>query len=288
VRGAEFRSSPKVNDLLRSRLATATSRHDTARRSIIKLLTQPGDRVGVPATASRVLVDAVKVVGRQPIFCPIDRWGAPTPIEDIAMLWVQTIAGQPPPIVGFHGPVALDAATTVGIIADPKIVSTNGPMHVDSDRQIERVQAVAAGVIAAAGLDVLPVVEVPSVLPTGVALRLSHEADAPTFFSYATAELTGLVAEAHVRPLHPLARLRLTPEQLRSSVHNLERIFVIHVGPDFTDEEVGHSVLGVVKTAEYTGWRWCTDRPQATWYSHWLNDRYGIDHEAYRPAFALT
>lgn len=242
----------------------------------------------MPATASRALVDAVKATGRVPVFCPLDRWGAPIPLDDLAMLWVQTIAGQIPSVVGFHGIVATDATDTVGLRGDANVVASIKPAALDAGAQIDRLTEVAAGVIGAAGLDVLRVEGEPVVVATGVLVRLPYEADTSTFFAYAAAELTGVHTAAHIRPLHPQARLHLTSEQTHSSLHSLERLLILPVGPGFTDEEIGHSVLGIVKSAEYTGWRWVNDRVQAAWYCDWLENRYGSFHEAYRPAFALA
>ena len=168
------------------------------------------------------------------------------------------------------------------------MVSNSAPVDSCSREQIERVATVSSGLVEAAGLDVLPAMDDAVVLATGALVRIPYEADASTFFAYAVAELTGVVAAAHARPLHPQARFHLTSEQTRSSVHGLDRLLIVPVGPGFSEEEVGHSALGIVKTAEYTGWRWVNDRGQAAWYGGWLDNRYGSGHEAYRPAFSLA
>jgi glutathione synthase/RimK-type ligase-like ATP-grasp enzyme len=44
---------------------------------------------------------------------------------------------------------------------------------------------------------------------------------------------------------------------------HLARWLLVPVGPDYTDEEIKHAVLGVVKAAEYTGMRWAADPGRA-------------------------
>jgi hypothetical protein len=62
---------------------------------------------------------------------------------------------------------------------------------------------------------------------------------------------------------------------------------LIPCGPDYTDEEVTHAVLGPVKVAEYLGLRWWTDPQYAAAYAREMIRRYGPDHDAYRPAFLV-
>jgi hypothetical protein len=68
---------------------------------------------------------------------------------------------------------------------------------------------------------------------------------------------------------------------------NLARWLLVPVGPDYTDAEIGHAVLGVVKASEYLGVRWRTDPARAAAYAALLTERYGPDHDAYRPVFEV-
>ena len=47
------------------------------------------------------------------------------------------------------------------------------------------------------------------------------------------------------------------------------------------------AVLGIVKPSEYMGLRWRTDPARAARYAALLNAMYGLDHDAYRPAFSI-
>jgi hypothetical protein len=75
------------------------------------------------------------------------------------------------------------------------------------------------------------------------------------------------------------------PEDTRMADHG--RIGYIPVGPDFTEEEIAHAVLGVVKTAEYVGVRFWTSPERAASYAQRMIDKYGPDHDAYRPVFPV-
>jgi hypothetical protein len=56
-------------------------------------------------------------------------------------------------------------------------------------------------------------------------------------------------------------------------------------GPGFTEAEIVHAVLGVVKAAEYLGVRWREYPQRASRYAQQLTEMYGPDHDAYRPVF---
>jgi hypothetical protein len=62
---------------------------------------------------------------------------------------------------------------------------------------------------------------------------------------------------------------------------------LIPVGPDYTEEEIKHAVLGPVKTSEYLGVRWRTQSQKAADYAKLLDEMYGPHHDAYRPLFDL-
>ena len=55
--------------------------------------------------------------------------------------------------------------------------------------------------------------------------------------------------------------------------------------PRFSVDDIDHAVLGVVKAAEYLGWRWWQDPDLVEPYVTFLDDKYGRGHDAYRPAF---
>lgn len=275
------------------------------RRHLIERSTRPGDLVAVPANASRDLVDDVKASGRMPRFAPVDAQGAPTlaSIPPVAAVWIQAIAGIVPEFEHSTrpGPIQLiDAGDTLAGSPHPRVASTrvedlNGRAAIDDQRR--NYGEVVEGIVHAAGLDVIdpwrPSTRPPdsdarvSPVPTGVVVQLPAGADPVTFAAFARAEFTGIEWLPLRRPLHPQARHHLAANAVRASIDHLARLLIVPVGPTMTDEEIGHAVLGIVKTAEYTGWRWFTDRDRARWYVEWLDDRYGRDHEAYRPAFPL-
>lgn len=309
MRGADFVASPTFEQLARRRLAERASlRSERALqlRSLTEAATRPGDRVAVPAHASRALVDAVKAGGRDVVYAPIGPTGATdvAGIGDVAVVWHQTIAGvhAPGPTDVDGGPVELiDAHDTVvphpvpgvaGVVlpdGDAAVEREPVPADVLVAAQVDRVAAVTAGLRHAAGLPIVTGGEVVGAgpVPTGVVVRLPAAADPLTFAAYARAELTGVEWFALRRPLHPQARHRLCRSELTASLGHLARLVIVPVSPFATDEEVGHAVLGIVKTAEYTGWRWHDDPERAAQYARWISDRYGRGHEAYRPAFEV-
>lgn len=295
MRGADFAASPTFEQVLARRLGDGAARRAEAsrqRRALIDEVTGPGDAIAVPANASRDLVDDVKACGRRPRFVAVDEVGAAVvdPALDVAAVWIQTIAGVVPPLpTDEPDPVRLiDASDTVVDSMHPRIASFVLADDTTVSAQRSRRQQVAVGLTHAAGLPLIEARPVDGPVPSGVVVRLPAEADPITFVAYARAELTGIDWLPLRRPLHPQARQHLDTDQLARSADHLARLVIVPVGPTMADDEIGHAVLGITKTAEYTGWRWLTDPEQACWYAEWLVDRYGPDHEAYRPAFALA
>lgn len=143
--------------------------------------------------------------------------------------------------------------------------------------QQNRVAAVHRGISDAAGL--CTVNAVGGALPHGVLVQIPAECDAATFAVYALSENTPLYWLPQWRPLHPRA---LTD---RATAAVLARWMLAPVGPNFSDEEVEQSVLGVVKAAEYLGVRWRLDPPRAAAYAALMDVTYGPGHDAYQPAF---
>lgn len=301
MRGADFAASVSFERLVRELVGGSDAIRaelSRQRRALIDAATTPGDRVVVPAHASRDLVDAVKACGRSVVFAPIAPDGSTLVggTSEVAAVWHQTVAG-------IHAPGAtstpsglvhlVDAPDTVVVRAVPGVAGvrlSDGTSEVRrvSDivaSQRDRVAAVSAGLRHAAALPIISAAGDAGPVPTGVVVRLPDAADPLTFAAYAQAELTGTEWFALRRPLHPQARHRLTPEQVDASLGHLSRLLVVPVSPFATDEEIGHAVLGIVKAAEYTGWRWHDDPEHAASYANWISERYGSDHEAYRPAF---
>jgi len=289
----------------------AVARRDELRRTLTQASTSPGDLVAVPAHASRELVDVIKACGRRVVFAPVDAEGA-TDVDGlpaVAAVWHQTAAGIVPTRARLdsradapgtspqHGAVLVDAYDTVVVGRDRTrlaglelALTSNTAATIAAQRQ--RWQDVWFGLMHAAGLPLLgeeraPTASppAPAAIPSGVVVRLPAGCDPTTFVAYAQAERTGVEWLPSRRPLHPQARLTLDSDQLRRSIDHLARLVVVPVGPTMTDEEIGHAVLGIVKAAEYTGWRWHLDPQHARQYAASLLDRYGPDHEAYRPAF---
>lgn len=308
MRGADFTASPTFEQISRQRLGDpgpVRSELIRQRRELVDAATRPGDGVAVPAHASRDLVDAIKACGRTVVYAPIGPTGATdlTDVGEVAAVWHQTVAGvhRPPPtraggrpveLIDAHDSVVLTPASGVAGVALP---DTDHPVHVEQvparrivAEQIERIAAVTEGLRAAAALPIVDTIAEPSIagpVPTGVVVRLPAGADPLTFASYAQAELTGIDWFALRRPIHPQARHHLTPARLAASLEHLARLIVVPVSPLATPEEIGHAVLGIVKTAEYTGWRWHDQPEHARTYAESIAQRYGHDHEAYRPAF---
>jgi hypothetical protein len=86
------------------------------------------------------------------------------------------------------------------------------------------------------------------------------------------------------RPVHYAAARELGPVW-RSSAEHLARWLVVPVGPEQDAEETAHAILGVVKAADYLGVRWRTEPARAAAYARAMVERYGPEHDAYRPAF---
>ncbi|MEM9515718.1 MAG: hypothetical protein AAGA42_12755 [Actinomycetota bacterium] len=236
----------------------------------------PGATVAVGANASRSLVDALKSSGRHPLFVPLDAWSAPVPSGAVDGVVVEAISGQAPPI---HTslPVVVDAGE-IGVRA-------TGCPPIDHEALIRAYDNIALGVRAAAGFDTLPGQPVDGTRMTGVVVRLPEPADPTTFYAYARGECTGVEWVSLRQPLHPHARQDLTTADLERSSRHLAHLFHLPIGASFSVDEIEHAVLGVVKAAEYIGWRWWQDPDLVEQYSNFLDDKYGPDHDAYRPAF---
>ena len=283
MRGADFVSLPTLDQLCRESDLTQ-QRRDAIAASDVAV----DERIGVPANASRALVDAVKSTGGRPVFCPLDEWLRPMPPADVRIVWVQSFAGHVPDL----GPlrdhrVLVDAGDAFVSRNEPGVA---GPRIADGHLLVAQraaVAAVAMGVVGAAGLDTCVVDPSSAVVPMGVAVRLPADADVTTFVAYLEGEQTGAQWAPRRRPLHSQAQYQLTADECAQSAQNLSRFVHLPVGPSFDDEHVDHSVLGVVKTAEYTGWRWINDRAQVAWYESWLVEKYGTGHDAYRPSWPV-
>lgn len=155
-------------------------------------------------------------------------------------------------------------------------------------RMINVYQAARFGMEIAAGVPMTPLDGACS-LPFGLAVRIPDEADPTTFISYARNELVPLDWLPEIQPMFYVSyQLSQDRDLTHQSANHLARWVVSPLGPDFLDEEVIHSVLIVVKAAEYTGVRWYTDPERATWYNDLMLEWYGPTHDAYRMAFSPT
>jgi hypothetical protein len=151
-------------------------------------------------------------------------------------------------------------------------------------RQRAVLAEVRRGLAEAAGLELAP--EPPLGLAHGVAVRVPDEVDPATFFAYVAMENTPVRWLPLVRPPHHAALARGRREG-RATAAVLARWLLLPVGPDFSAEECSHTVLGVVKAAEYLGVRFRTDPRRAAEYAAAMEELYGRDHDAYRPAFPV-
>lgn len=300
MREADYPSS----ETLAGRLAEFHQNMDHTLRNLTRSFAAPGSAVAVPANASNRLVEAVKAAGCRPRFAPLMRHGGIAVPAAVSAIWLQTIAGQVPPLPDTTLSILIDATETAietaaetataggerdGATPPPGCAAITGQACLEPAlRTANRAvfATVATGLQAAAGV---PVWATPSTQaePLAVVVDLPDDVDAVTFLAYARGENVAVGWWAQHQPLHPLARQQLSPAELQASQHALSRLLFVPIGPHYTEEEQAHAVLVIVKAAEYTGWRWVTDPARAQWYSQWLNDQYGPDHDAYRPAFPL-
>lgn len=134
----------------------------------------------------------------------------------------------------------------------------------------------------AAGLPLLPLTDAPA-FAHGVAVQIPDECATSTFYHYALGENTPVNWLPLLRPLHPAA----AAQSITTAAH-LERWVLAPLGLTTTTEVRAQIVLGIVKAAEYLGVRWRTNPQRAATYAALLTERYGPDHDAYRPAFATA
>lgn len=161
----------------------------------------------------------------------------------------------------------------------------SGPAGIAA-RQRDAFAAVQAGLVAAAGL---PLLTPPAgIMAQHIAVRIPEPCDAATFYAYVLGEQTPVRWLPALRPLHYAAlRAGGAPHPARSAAE-LARVLLVPVGPDYSEEEIRHAVLGITKAADYLGVRWYTDPPRAAWYARQMDEWYGVEHDAYRPLFAMS
>jgi hypothetical protein len=311
----------------------------------------PGAAVGVPANATRGLIEAIKRADARPLFLPLTddlrpttghSPGAPT------LIWAEPVGGLPsaappdgpltvadhgdtlpaPDIAAASGAAAItlwglhlserpDEAGALLALTDPTAAAARalwaaveclaadapgppparalaqahrllGAAHSRglADRQRAALAETRRGLAEAAGLPLLPAGG--TALAHHVAIRIPDECDPATFYAYVLGENTPVRWLPLVRPIHHAAIV--TPAQraaLAATAERLGRWLLAPVGPDYTDEEIKHAVLGVVKAAEYLGVRWRLDPARASEYADLMVAMYGPDHDAYRPAFIV-
>lgn len=153
-------------------------------------------------------------------------------------------------------------------------------------RQVTALARVWEGLQAAAGLPLLPLADMLA-LPHAVAVQVPAVCDAATFYAYVRGENTPVRWLPELRPLHYAAlRAGGAPAHAATAAH-LTRWLLAPVGPEYTAEEISHTILGIVKASDYLGLRWYTDLARAAEYAALMHTWYGPDHDAYRPLFAL-
>lgn len=153
-------------------------------------------------------------------------------------------------------------------------------------RQAANAAALSRGLREAAGLRLLPSAT-GAALRHGIALEIPAEVHPATFFAYVARENTPVRWLAMERPVHHAALRGADRPAAVATAELLARWLLIPVGPDDRETEIGHAVLGVVKAAEYLGVRFRADPARAASYAALLDEQYGPDHDAYRPAFPL-
>jgi hypothetical protein len=152
-------------------------------------------------------------------------------------------------------------------------------------RQHAVLAAVRHGLSQAAGLPLLAAT--PATLAQSVAVVVPPPCDAATFYAYVLGEQTPVRWLPTLRPLHYAAIRPDGAANATTTAQHLARVLLVPVGPDFSEEEVNHTILGITKAADYLGVRWFTDPTRANWYAAQMNEWYGADHDGYRPLFAL-
>lgn len=148
-------------------------------------------------------------------------------------------------------------------------------------RQRAVLEEIDRGLAEAVGLELLPW-RGSGALPSQIAVRIPDECDVATFYAYVLGENTPVRWLPLVRPVHHAA-LRCGARV--ATADHVARWLLVPVGPRYTDVEIEHAVLGVVKASEYLGVRWRTDPARAVVYARMLDDWYGPDHDAYKPVF---
>ena len=154
-----------------------------------------------------------------------------------------------------------------------------------ADRQQANLDEVRQGLREAAGLPLLPSIA-PTALARHVVVGIPHEADPSTFYAYVRGENTPIRWLPELRPVHHAA-LRDPDAGTAMTAAHLARWLLVPVGPGDGELDIEQAVLGVVKAGEYLGVRWRTDPARAAEYAALLDDWYGPDHDAYRPAFPV-
>ncbi len=147
--------------------------------------------------------------------------------------------------------------------------------------------ATRIGMEAAVGVPLAPLAG-GGALPHGLAVRVPDEVDVATFLAYGRAENVPVAWLPEIQPVF-YVHYQVTPDPAltRRTAAHLARWLVAPLGPDYTEEEVTHAVLSILKPAEYLGVRWYTDHARAAWYADLMTEWYGPTHDAYRPAFRL-
>jgi hypothetical protein len=287
-----------------------------------------GEAVGLPANASRDLTESVKHHGAQPRFLDLDddlRLIGDLP--RVTWSQVAGGAGQgadgwhdysdtlPVPgarhrgvsVFGLHldadpahagalivfGDDAADLHETTSRLMTGKLLPDMARAAAQAarclelaSRQSDRLQEVYDALRDAAALPMLPVSEV--ALGHGVWVRIPTEADAATFLAYVEQENTPVRSLTELQPLHYAAVRPGGASGYLATGINLSRWLLVPVGPDYTEEEIKHAVLGIVKAADYLGVRWYCDHAYAQEYAAMMDSMYGDGHDAYRPVFKIA
>jgi len=287
-----------------------------------------GEPITLPANANRPLVEACRASGAGLVFADLEAdlslamghpasritWAQPVaglsgrlpaPTDGLCLDLADSIPGDAPSpaevtLYGLHldphpdqaGALIVCQATAVA----RAIAAALGPAGRADWRRAERQcwrlgalsrqqhQALAeahGGLREASGL---PVADLqPSLaLAGGIGVQVPPECDPATFYAYVRAENTPVRWLPELRPRHYAARAHAATEA------HLARWLLVPIGPGYSQTEIAHSLLGVVKAADYLGVRWYTQPQQAADYAALMTDWYGPDHDAYRPAFPLA
>ncbi|NJO81381.1 MAG: hypothetical protein HC828_00565 [Blastochloris sp.] len=188
------------------------------------------------------------------------------------------VCGNPALALALTACAAADAPPDAGLalLQLQRIVGQDGL----AARQGAALRVMREGLEQAAGLPLLN--PAPGVLPHAIAVYVPEPCDPATFYAYVLGEQTPVCWLPALRPLHYAAIRADGGPGAHATAAHLARVLLVPVGPNYSEEEVKHAVLGITKAADYLGVRWIVDPARAAWYAQQMLEWYGPNHDGYR------